>query len=253
LVLESYFSEVGKHNLLTRAEEVELAKAIEAGDKLARDRMIQANLRLAISIAKNFRDKGCSFEDLVQESNIGLIRAVDRFDWRKGFKFSTYAVWWIRQAVQSHVAGQSGAIKMPTSARAVLYKAYKFREEYMEQFKCEPTPEEVASSVGVPVETLKAIRKSGAPQISLDRPISKDDSGSRTFAEIVGGVDDRDPGDDLDKIVIRETLVESLKALSSREEKIIRLRFGLTEVGTDHVNFPITNKEHKEVIKRGAK
>lgn len=253
MVLESYFSEVGKHNLLTRAEEVELAKAIEAGDKLARDRMIQANLRLAISIAKNFRDKGCSFEDLVQESNIGLIRAVDRFDWRKGFKFSTYAVWWIRQAVQSHVAGQSGAIKMPTSARAVLYKAYKFREEYTEAFKCEPSPQEVATAVGVPVETLKAIRKSGAPQISLDRPINSDDSGSRTFAEIVGGVDDTDPGDELDKVVIRETLVEALKALSSREEKIIRLRFGLTEDAADHVNFPITNKEHKEVIKRGAK
>ena len=253
MVLESYFSEVGKHSLLTRAEEVELAKAIEAGDKFARDRMIQANLRLAISIAKNFRDKGCSFEDLVQESNIGLIRAVDRFDWRKGFKFSTYAVWWIRQAVQSHVAGQSGAIKMPTSARAVLYKAYKFREEYLEAFKCEPSPQEVATAVGVPVETLKAIRKSGAPQISLDRPINSDDAGSRTFAEIVGGVDDTAPGDELDKIVIREALVCALKNLSSREEKIIRLRFGLSEDSTDHKNFPITNKEHRELKKRGAK
>jgi len=252
-MLESYFKEIGNHNLLTRAEEVELAKAIEAGDNAARDRMIQANLRLAISIAKNFRDKGCSFEDLIQESNIGLIRAVDRFDWRKGFKFSTYAVWWIRQAVQSHVAGQSGAIKMPTSARAVMYKAYKFREEYLEQFKCEPTPQEVATAVGVPVETLKAIRKSGAPQISLDKPISSDDPGSRTFAEIVGGVDDKDPGDDLDKVVLREALVMSLRNLSSREEKIIRLRFGLTEDVEDHVNFPINKKEYNELKKRGVK
>ena len=252
-MLESYFKEVGNHNLLTRAEEVELAKAIEAGDNAARDRMIQSNLRLAISIAKNFRDKGCSFEDLIQESNIGLIRAVDRFDWRKGFKFSTYAVWWIRQAVQSHVAGQSGAIKMPTSARAVMYRAYKFREEYLEQFKCEPTPQEVATAVGVPVETLKAIRKSGAPQISLDKPISSADPGSRTFAEIVGGVDDRDPGSDLDKVVLREALVESLKSLSSREEKIIRLRFGLSEHPTDHANFPINKKEYNQLKKRGNK
>jgi RNA polymerase primary sigma factor len=252
-MLESYFKEVGNHNLLSRAEEVELAKAIEAGDQRARDRMISANLRLAISIAKNFRDKGCSFEDLIQESNIGLIRAVDRFDWRRGFKFSTYAVWWIRQAVQSHVAGQSGAIKMPTSARAVMYKAYKFREEYIEQFKCEPSPQEVATAVGVPIETLKAIRKSGAHALSLDRPMSKDDSGSRTFAEVVGGVDDRDPGDDMDKIVIRETLAKSLRSLSAREEKIIRLRFGLAECSDDHVNFPITNKERKELVKRGAK
>ena len=99
MILDTYFDKVGDTALLTREEEVELAKAIESGDQRARKRMIEANLRLAISIAKNFRDKGCSFEDLIQESNLGLIRAVDRFDWRKGFKFSTYAVWWIRQAV----------------------------------------------------------------------------------------------------------------------------------------------------------
>ena len=243
MALDSYFSDVGQHSLLTRDEEVNLAKAIEAGDKHARDKMISANLRLAISIAKNFRDRGCSFEDLIQESNLGLIRAVDRFDWRRGFKFSTYAVWWIRQAVQSHVAGQSGAIKMPTSARAVMYKAYKFKEEYQDTFKCEPTLEEIAESVGVPVNTLRAIQKSGAPQLSLDAPVSKSDSGSRTFAELVGGVDDRDPGDELDKVTLRSALVEALAKLSSREEKIIRLRFGLSEEDCDSQNFPISKKD----------
>jgi len=243
MALDNYFQDVGQHALLTREEEVVLAKAIEAGDKYARDKMIQSNLRLAISIAKNFRDRGCSFEDLIQESNLGLIRAVDRFDWRRGFKFSTYAVWWIRQAVQSHVAGQSGAIKMPTSARALMYKAYKFSEEYQEAFKCEPSPEEVAEAVGVPVQTLKAIRKSGAPQLSLDAPVSKSDSGSRTFAELVGGVDDRDPGDDMDKGTLRGALVEALMKLSPREEKIIRLRFGLSEEDTDSKNFPISKKD----------
>jgi len=252
LTLDSYFKEVGSHNLLTREEEVELAKRIEGGDQLARNRMIEANLRLAISIAKNFRDKGCSFEDLVQESNMGLIRAVDRFDWRKGFKFSTYAVWWIRQAVQSHVAGQSGSIKMPTSARAIMYKAHKFRIEYQEQFKCEPEPAEVAASVGVPLGTLQAIYKSGATAISLDRPMSNDDSGSRTFAEVVGGVDDKDLGEELDKGVIRDVLVQGLKRLSAREENIIRLRFGLTEPSDDHTNFPITKSQYKK-LKRGAK
>jgi len=243
MALDNYFQDVGQHALLTREEEVVVAKAIEAGDKYARDKMIQSNLRLAISIAKNFRDRGCSFEDLIQESNLGLIRAVARFDWRRGFKFSTYAVWWIRQAVQSHVAGQSGAIKMPTSARALMYKAYKFSEEYQEAFKCEPSPEEVAEAVGVPVQTLKAIRKSGAPQLSLDAPVSKSDSGSRTFAELVGGVDDRDPGDDMDKVTLRGALVEALMKLSPREEKIIRLRFGLSEEDTDSKNFPISKKD----------
>ena len=251
MILDTYFDKVGDCSLLTREEEVELAQAIERGDERARKKMIESNLRLAISIAKNFRDKGCSFEDLIQESNLGLIRAVDRFDWRKGFKFSTYAVWWIRQAVQAHVAGQSGAIKMPSSARAIMYKAQKFKEEYSSEFGCEPSPEEVATAVGIPANTLRSIYKSGAHAVSLDRSLSRDDSGGRTFAEVVGGVDDRDPGDELDKITIRNMLVEALKKLTPREENIIRLRFGLAESPTDHINFPIT-KSKKQEIQRSA-
>jgi RNA polymerase primary sigma factor len=247
MTLDRYFKEVGRHDLLTREEEVQLAMAIEAGDESARAKMIQSNLRLAISIAKKFMNKGCPFEDLIQESNMGLIRAVDRFDYRRGFKFSTYAVWWIRQAVQSHVAGQSGAIKMPTSARAVMYKAYKFIEEYSEEFNCDPTPAEIAAAVGVPVDTLSAIRQSGAPQISLDKPINSSDAGSRTFAEIVGGSTDSDPGDDLDKVIIRQALSTALKRLTAREEKIIRLRFGLSEAEDDHENFPITLSEYSRL------
>ena len=252
MILDTYFENVGNHSLLSREEEVELAKAIEKGDQRARNRMIEANLRLAISIAKNFRDKGCSFEDLIQESNLGLIRAVDRFDWRKGFKFSTYAVWWIRQAVQSHVAGQSGAIKMPTSARAIMYKAQKFREEYQEEFGCDPSAAEIAASVGIPEDTLRSIYKSGSSALSLDRTISKDEGG-RTFAEIVGGVDDTDPGDELDKVAIRGLLVGALKKLTSREESIIRLRFGLSEDPSDHVNFPITKKQQDQLKLRSSK
>jgi len=247
VILDTYFDNVGKHALLSREEEVELAKAIEKGDQRARNRMIEANLRLAISIAKNFRDKGCSFEDLIQESNLGLIRAVDRFDWRKGFKFSTYAVWWIRQAVQSHVAGQSGAIKMPTSARAIMYKASKFKEEYQDEFNCEPSSSEMAAAVGIPEETLRSIYKSGSTAISLDRTISKDDGGGRTFAEIVGGVDDSDPGEELDKIAVRGLLVTALKKLTPREENIIRLRFGLSEEPNDFTNFPATKRMKKNL------
>lgn len=253
MILDTYFDKVGDTALLTREEEVELAQAIERGDERARKRMIEANLRLAISIAKNFRDKGCSFEDLIQESNLGLIRAVDRFDWRKGFKFSTYAVWWIRQAVQSHVAGQSGAIKMPSSARAIMYKAQKFKEEYSSEFGCDPSPEEVATAVGIPANTLRSIYKSGAHAVSLDRSLSRDDSGGRTFAEVVGGVDDRDPGDELDKIAIRGMLVQALKKLTPREENIIRLRFGLAENPADHTHFPITESKKKEINRRARK
>ena len=253
MILDTYFENVGNHALLSREEEVELAKAIENGDQRARNRMIEANLRLAISIAKNFRDKGCSFEDLIQESNLGLIRAVDRFDWRRGFKFSTYAVWWIRQAVQSHVAGQSGAIKMPTSARAIMYKAQKFREEYQDEFGCDPSAGEVAASVGIPEDTLRSIYKSGSTAVSLDRSISRDDSGGRTFAEIVGGVDETDPGEELDKSAVRGLLVTALKKLTAREENIIRLRFGLTEDPADSANFPITAKKQKVLKVRSSK
>ena len=253
MILDTYFDKVGERPLLSREEEVELAKAIENGDERARNRMIEANLRLAISIAKKFRDKGCSFEDLIQESNLGLIRAVDRFDWRKGFKFSTYAVWWIRQAVQAHVAGQSGAIKMPSSARAIMYKAQKFKEEYTSEFKCAPSAEEVAASVGIPLNTLRAIYKSGSHAVSLDRSISRDSSGGRTFAEVVGGVTDTDPGNELDKVSIRAMLVIALKKLTPREENIIRLRFGLQENKADHVNFPITKSMKKKIEARSSK
>lgn len=253
MILETYFENVGKHSLLSREEEVELAKAIEAGDQRARNKMIESNLRLAISIAKNFRDKGCSFEDLIQESNLGLIRAVDRFDWRKGFKFSTYAVWWIRQAVQSHVAGQSGAIKMPTSARAIMYKASRFKEEYIEAFGCEPTPAEIATSVGIPIDTLTSIYKSGSHALSLDRSLSPDESGGRTFAEVVGGTDDTDPGEEMDKTAIRNILVTALKKLTPREENIIRLRFGLTENPENHSKFPVTNTMKNNIIARSSR
>ncbi len=237
-MLESYFKSVGKHSLLTRQEEIELAQAIEAGDQRARDKMIKANLRLAISIAKNFKDKGCSFEDLIQESNMGLIRAVDRFDWRRGFKFSTYAVWWIRQAVQSHIASHSGSIKLPASAKGLLYKALKFTEEYRKEFSCDPSQEEVAASLGVRAETLKAIRKAGSTQISLDSPIKSSDGSGRKFAEIICGIDNRDPGDDLDAVKMRAALRKALTQLTPREEKIIRLRFGLTEENTSVNDFP---------------
>lgn len=250
MILDSYFEKVGNHSLLSREEEVELAKAIENGDARARNKMIESNLRLAISIAKNFRDKGCSFEDLIQESNLGLIRAVDRFDWRKGFKFSTYAVWWIRQAVQAHVAGQSGAIKMPTSARSIMYKAQQFREAYSEEFGCDPSPGEVATAVGVPEETLRSIYKSGSTAVSLDKPLSSDDSGGRTFAEIVGGVDETDPADEIDKVLLRQVLTKALRKLTPREENIIRLRFGLSEDPANYKEFPITEDMKAELTRR---
>ena len=132
--LQEFFTEVGKSSLLTREEEVELSQKIEAGDKSARRRLIKANLRLAISIAKKYQNKGCDLEDLIQESSIGLIKAVDRFDWRRGFKFSTYACWWIKQAVRRHVASHSNSVRLPSYAKNMLWKMRQVSEEFEKEF-----------------------------------------------------------------------------------------------------------------------
>lgn len=129
-VLESFFQQVGKTDLLTRDQEIELSKLIESGDKRARDRMIRANLRLAISIAKQYQNKGCDMEDLIQESSIGLIKAIDRFDWRRGFKFSTYACWWIKQSVRRHIASHSASFKLPAYAKNMMFKIQQVINEY---------------------------------------------------------------------------------------------------------------------------
>ncbi len=166
--LQSFFKSVGKTDLLTREEEVELSKRIEAGDMSARDRMIRANIRLAISIAKNYSDKGVDLEDLIQESSLGLIKAVDRFDWRKGFKFSTYACWWIKQAVRQHVASHSGSIKLPAYARGTLWKMKAMSDEYNKEFGVSPSQQELADLLGTSLGTLQSLIKCAATPVALD-------------------------------------------------------------------------------------
>tara|TARA_R100000655_G_C2976308_1_gene191171 strand:- start:303 stop:1064 length:762 start_codon:yes stop_codon:yes gene_type:complete len=247
--LTSFFQEVGKHDLLTKAQEVELAQKIENGDRLARDQMISANLRLAISLAKNYTNTGCSLEDLIQESSLGLIKAVDRFDWRKGFKFSTYAVWWIKQALRKHVASNTSQIKLPTHARGLLWKMKVAKEEYEEEFGVEPTPEELSDILGVKLSTLNAIIKSARPTISIDSTVSWGDEGGRRIAEIIP-----DESESMDSRIEREEISnivrKALSSLTKREELVIRLRFGIEEPDSDHVNFPITTEEIKALNER---
>jgi len=241
LNLEMFFKEVGKHPLLTKDEEVMLSQRIEAGDKLARDRMIQSNLRLAISIAKQYNKSGCSLEDLIQESTLGLMQAVDRFDWRRGFKFSTYACWWIRQAVRRHVASHSASIKLPNHARGMLWQASQLRKEYTESFGTEPTVEEIASMLGVRAQTLRALQQSASTPISLDKKVGRDGDGRRLYEVIP------DTRKSIEDVIAQDDLVKTVKAalqsLSPREEKVLRLRFGIGESSADYKNFPITTEE----------
>lgn len=227
--LQRFFKSVGETSLLTREEEVELSKKIELGDQKARDKMIRANIRLAISIAKKYSNKGADLEDLIQESSLGLIKAVDRFDWRKGFKFSTYACWWIKQAVRQHVAAQTGAIKLPAYARGTLYKMKELSEEYRKEFGVDPTQKELADLLGTSPETLQSLIKSAATPVGFDTSAYGSDESGRTMHEVLIDRSNEKVDEILDRQKLTEAIKEALSNLSPREEAVLRMRFGLAE------------------------
>lgn len=227
--LQRFFKSVGETNLLTREEEVELSKKIELGDQKARDKMIRANIRLAISIAKKYSNKGADLEDLIQESSLGLIKAVDRFDWRKGFKFSTYACWWIKQAVRQHVAAQSGAIKLPSYARGTLYKMKEVTEEYRKEFGVEPSQKELADLLGTSPETLQSLIKSAATPVAFDASAYNSDDSGRTMHEVLIDRSCEKVDEVLDRQKLTKAISDALGNLTPREEAVLRMRFGLSE------------------------
>ena len=245
-----FFKEVGKHDLLTKEQEVQLAQAIEAGDMIARDRMIQSNLRLAISIAKQYNKSGCALEDLIQESTVGLMQAVDRFDWRRGFKFSTYACWWIKQAVRRHVTSTSSMIRLPNHARTVLWQASQMRKDYIESFGVEPKLEEIASILGIGTETLRSLQQSASSMISLDANVGKADGDSRKLYEVIPDTDAMSVDDAIAQEDVKNVIRAALRSLTPREEKVMRLRFGIVESSNDHHHFPITKSEIKKLEER---
>jgi len=249
--LSVFFKDVGKTNLLTREEEVALSKRIEKGDRVARDKMISANIRLAISIAKKYQNKGCPLEDLIQEANIGLMKAVDRFDWRRGFKFSTYGCWWIKQSVMRHIAAHSNSIRLPSHAKGMLWKMKKFTTEFEEEFGTSPSQEELAELLGVTLQTMKAIISAASTPLSLDKKMnfsgSSGSSEGRTLADMIPDNEAKDPSDVLDQEKIVQIVKGALGSLSDREEKILRLRFGITDDETDHSSLPITKRGLKKI------
>jgi RNA polymerase primary sigma factor len=228
--MQDFFESVGKTNLLTREEEVELSKRMENGDQRARDQMIRANIRLAISIAKKYANKGVDLEDLIQESSIGLIKAVDRFDWRKGFKFSTYACWWIKQAVRQHVAAQSGSIKLPSYARGTLWKMKQISDEYQKEFGVTPTHQEIADLMGTNAETLRSLMKCAATPTQIDGSAYKSDDSGRSMHDILVDEDAVSPEEAVDRDKLMNAVQGVLKDLTPREETVLRLRFGITEI-----------------------
>jgi len=230
-ILDTYMKSAGKRPLLTRAQEVELSKKIENGDLEARKIMIESNLRLAISIAKRYYKSGCPMEDLIQESNIGLMKAVERFDWRRGFKFSTYASWWIRQSVSRYVSTQRNTVRIPSHAASLAWKVKNLISEYEEELGIKPTIAEMSEVLGVTssmielsIESLKLNNV-----LSLDAIIGGDESG-RSLGESIEDTNSECLDTVIDNEKIRNAIVASLSRLSRREEQVLRLRFGISDI-----------------------
>jgi len=226
MTIAHYFKDVGKHRLLTKEEEVVLSKRIEQGDMLAKDKMIASNLRLAVSIAKKYQKNGVDLEDLIQESNLGLIKAVERFDWRKGFKFSTYACWWIRQSVIKYLNNNSSDVRVPSHLKNLAWKASKLSKEFEKEFGIKPTDEELSDALGITLKLLKSVRTSNRFFVSLDSEIGFND-GKRKLYEVIPDDSIEDEDLRIDKQKIEILVRNALNNLSTREEAVLRMRFGI--------------------------
>ncbi|HOJ92279.1 MAG TPA: RNA polymerase sigma factor RpoD [Dictyoglomaceae bacterium] len=221
-----YLKEIGKIPLLTPEEEVELAKRVEQGDEEAKKKLIEANLRLVVSVAKRYIGRGLLFLDLIQEGNLGLIKAVEKFDWRKGYKFSTYATWWIRQAITRAIADQARTIRIPVHMVETMNKIHKVTRQLTQELGRKPTEEEIAEKSGLPVERIREISMMGQEPLSLEMPVGEDeDNHLADFVENKG----LSPADVSIQKSLKKDIEELLNELSEREREILKLRFGLED------------------------
>ena len=220
-----YLKEIGQVRLLSAEEEVELAKLVAEGDQYAKNKLTEANLRLVVSIAKKYSGRGLHILDLIQEGNTGLIRAVDKFDWTKGNKFSTYATWWIRQAITRAIADQARTIRVPVHMVEVINKATRCNRKLVQELGREPTVEEIAAELGLPVEKIIEANRTAADTLSLDTPVGdEEDTSIGSFVE-----DERTPGpaDATSNALLAEALKEILDTLTEREADVLKMRFGM--------------------------
>jgi RNA polymerase primary sigma factor len=222
--LQLFLREAGRHALLTAAQEVELSKRIERGDMQAKQRMIQSNLRLVVSIAKNYRNQGLPFLDLIQEGTLGLIRAVEKFDWRRGYKFSTYATWWIRQAVARALADKARTIRMPVHIVERLQKLNKAERILWTQLGREPTLEEIAEEASLPIEQAREVKAAAHASTSLDQPVGETEDA--VFGDFVA-CGDPQPDEEVEVSLRSQALARALGALTDRERAVLILRYGL--------------------------
>ncbi len=222
-----YLKEIGNYPLLSLSDEVELSKRIEQGDEAAKQLLAESNLRLVVSIAKRYVGRGLSFLDLIQEGNLGLIKAVEKFDYTKGFKFSTYATWWIRQAITRSIADQSRTIRIPVHMSEVINKTYRVSRGLLQDLGREPTEQELAEAMGMPVDKVREILKVSADPISLDTPIGEEDDSH--LGDFIRDDNIMGPEDAASYSILRDQIARLLDTLTEREQRVLILRFGLKD------------------------
>ena len=245
-----YLKEIGQVNLLDAEEEISLAKRIEEGDEEARQKMIEANLRLVVSIAKKYMGSGMSFLDLIQEGNTGLMKAVEKFDYTKGYKFSTYATWWIRQAVTRSIADKSRTIRIPVHMMETINKLSKVTRQLLQENGKEPTDKQIAERMDISEEKVKEIKKVSREPISLETPIGEEEDSD--LGDFVEDDDSPAPDEQAENYLLKEQLNEVLETLTDREKRILELRFGiedgrprtLEEVGKE---FGVTRERIRQI------
>ena len=245
-----YLKEIGKVPLLTADEEVELAKRMADGDEWAKKRLAEANLRLVVSIAKRYVGRGMLFLDLIQEGNLGLIKAVEKFDYHKGFKFSTYATWWIRQAITRAIADQARTIRIPVHMVETINKLIRVSRQLLQELGREPTPEEIAEELDMPVERVREILKISQEPVSLETPIGEEEDSH--LGDFIQDDNVPVPAEAAAQTLLKEQLDEVLDTLTEREQKVLRLRFGmndgrartLEEVGKE---FDVTRERIRQI------
>jgi RNA polymerase primary sigma factor len=250
--IQMYLREIGKTPLLKGAEEIELAKRIVKGDVSARKKLIEANLRLVVSIAKKYMGRNLGLLDLIQEGNLGLFRAVEKFDWRKGFKFSTYATWWIRQAITRALADQSRTIRIPVHMVETLNKYAQAERQLVQDLGREPLPEEIAAEMGIEVEKVYQLKKISQETVSIDTPVGERDEEDSFLGDFIEDQDSVTPSETAGRQLLREYVQEIMTDLDPREQKILKMRFGL-EDGVTHTleevgkEFGVTRERIRQI------
>jgi len=250
--IQMYLREIGKVPLLTGEEEIELAKRIGKGDVAARKKLTEANLRLVVSIAKKYMGRNLGLLDLIQEGNLGLFRAVEKFDWRKGYKFSTYATWWIRQAITRALADQSRTIRIPVHMVETLNKYAQAERQLVQDLGREPLPEEIAAEMGIEVEKVYHLKKISQETVSIDSPVGEDEGEDSSLGDFIVDEDTTKPNEMAGRQILREYVQGILKDLDPREQKILKMRFGL-EDGVTHTleevgeEFGVTRERIRQI------